>query len=139
MQYRRRLRSRIILSFLLFGIGLTGLFAGITLVMRELLEEELIVTTLRREVDNFVDFKRANPDPDALGPAIKAMSLIVSGGNPVVAFPDQARTEEALDALELLVVIDPRMTPTARRAHYVIAPRLELERAGQRRVLHRCY
>jgi len=66
MQYRRRLRSRIILSFLLFGIGLTGLFAGITLVMRELLEEELIVTTLRREVDNFVDFKRANPDPDAL-------------------------------------------------------------------------
>ena len=66
MQYRRRLRSRIILSFLLFGIGLTGLFAGITLVMRELLEEELIVTTLRREVDNFVDFKRANPDPEAL-------------------------------------------------------------------------
>ena len=66
MQYRRRLRSRIILSFLLFGTGLTGLFAGITLVMRELLEEELIVTTLRREVDNFVDFKRANPQPDAL-------------------------------------------------------------------------
>ena len=56
-------------------------------------------------------------------------ALIVSGGNPVVAFPDQAKTEAALDALELLVVIDPRMTPTAERAHYVIAPRLELERA----------
>jgi len=56
-------------------------------------------------------------------------ALIVSGGNPVVAFPDQVKTEAALDALELLVVIDPRMTPTARRAHYVIAPRLELERA----------
>ncbi len=55
--------------------------------------------------------------------------LIVSGGNPVVAFPDQTKTEAALDALELLVVIDPRMTPTAERAHYVIAPRLELERA----------
>lgn len=56
-------------------------------------------------------------------------ALIVSGGNPVVAFPDQLRTEMALDALELLVVIDPRMTATAQRAHYVIAPRLELERA----------
>jgi anaerobic selenocysteine-containing dehydrogenase len=56
-------------------------------------------------------------------------ALIVSGGNPVVAFPDQVRTEAALDALELLVVIDPRMTPTAKRADYVIGPRLELERA----------
>lgn len=56
-------------------------------------------------------------------------ALIVAGGNPVVAFPDQAKTEAALDSLELLVVIDPRMTPTAQRAHYVIAPRLELERA----------
>jgi signal transduction histidine kinase len=65
MRYRRQLRSRIILSFLAFGIGLTGLFAGITLVMREWLEEELIETTLSREVDNFVDFKRGNPDPNA--------------------------------------------------------------------------
>jgi signal transduction histidine kinase len=65
MEYRRRLRSRIILSFLLFGTGLTVLFAGTTLVMRELLEEELIESTLRREVDNFVDFKRDNPDPEA--------------------------------------------------------------------------
>ena len=56
-------------------------------------------------------------------------ALIVSGGNPVVAFPDQAKTEAALGSLEMLVVIDPRMTPTAELADYVIAPRLELERA----------
>lgn len=59
----------------------------------------------------------------------RVRALVVSGGNPVVAFPDQARTEEALEALELLVVIDHRMTPTAELAHYVIAPRLALERA----------
>jgi anaerobic selenocysteine-containing dehydrogenase len=59
----------------------------------------------------------------------RVRALVVSGGNPVVAFPDQARTEEALDALDLLVVIDHRMTPTAARADYVIAPRLGLERA----------
>jgi anaerobic selenocysteine-containing dehydrogenase len=56
-------------------------------------------------------------------------ALICSGGNPVVAFPDQALTEQALASLELLVVIDPRMTPTAAMADYVIAPRLALERA----------
>lgn len=59
----------------------------------------------------------------------RVRALIVSGGNPVVAFPDQRHTEEALEGLELLVVIDPRMTPTAEMADYVIAPRLELERA----------
>jgi len=53
----------------------------------------------------------------------------VSGGNPVVAFPDQAKTIEALESLELLVVLDHRMTATAELADFVIAPRLELERA----------
>ena len=56
-------------------------------------------------------------------------ALIVSGGNPVVAFPDHAKTIEALQELDLLVVIDHRMTATAELADVVIAPRLELERA----------
>jgi len=55
-------------------------------------------------------------------------ALVVSGGNPAVAWPDQAQTLAALDDLELLVVVDHRMTPTAERAHYVIAPTLSLER-----------
>ena len=64
-------------------------------------------------------------------------ALIVSGGNPVVAFPDQAKTEAALRALDLLVVIDPRMTPTAELADFVIAPRLELERADVPHIMDR--
>jgi len=56
-------------------------------------------------------------------------ALIVSGGNPVVAFPDQAKTIAALQSLDLLVVLDHRMTATAELADFVIAPRLELERA----------
>ncbi|MEM7094480.1 MAG: molybdopterin-dependent oxidoreductase [Actinomycetota bacterium] len=59
----------------------------------------------------------------------RVRALIVSGGNPVVAFPDHAKTIEALESLELLVVIDHRMTATAELADYVLAPRLELERA----------
>ena len=34
IQYRRRLRSRIIISFALFGLGLTALFAAATMYMR---------------------------------------------------------------------------------------------------------
>ena len=42
MRYRRRLRSRIILSFFLFGFGLTALFAAATVLLRERLEDQLI-------------------------------------------------------------------------------------------------
>lgn len=64
-------------------------------------------------------------------------ALIVSGGNPVVAWPDQEKTEAAMAALDLLVVIDPRMTPTAELADFVIAPRLELERADVPHIMDR--
>src|SRR5687768_11127713 len=62
MRYRRQLRSRIIVSFLLFGVGLTFLFAATTLGMREWLEEELIESTLQREVDKAVEVNRRNPE-----------------------------------------------------------------------------
>ena len=63
--------------------------------------------------------------------------LIVCGGNPAVAFPDQRKTLAALRDLELLVVIDHRMTATAEFAHYVLPPRLELERADVPTVMDR--
>lgn len=64
-------------------------------------------------------------------------ALIVSGGNPVQAFPDQAKTIQAMQSLELLVVIDHRMTATAELADYVIAPRGQLERADVPNVMDR--
>lgn len=64
-------------------------------------------------------------------------ALIVSGGNPVQAFPDQRKTIEAMQALDLLVVIDHRMTATAELADYVIAPRGQLERADVPNVMDR--
>jgi anaerobic selenocysteine-containing dehydrogenase len=66
-------------------------------------------------------------------------ALIVSGGNPAVAFPDHELTLRALDDLELLVVIDHRMTPTAESAHYVIAPTLSLERADVPHLMDRWF
>jgi signal transduction histidine kinase len=65
IQYRRRLRSRIIISFALFGLGLTALFAAATIYMRGRLEDQLINGTLQRQVERFAEFKRENPDPAA--------------------------------------------------------------------------
>ena len=54
-------------------------------------------------------------------------TLFVAGGNPAAAWPDQRRTIRALQSLDLLVVLDPAMTATARLADYVIPPKLLLE------------
>ncbi len=56
--------------------------------------------------------------------------LFCLGGNPVLAWPDQHKTEAALKKLELLVVFDFALTATARFAHYVIAPPMSLEVPG---------
>ncbi len=55
-------------------------------------------------------------------------ALIVIGGNPVVAFPNQLKMVEAMAALDLLVTIDIRESATARHADYVLAPSMCLER-----------
>jgi formate dehydrogenase len=47
-------------------------------------------------------------------------ALVVEGSNPLLSFSDTARWREACDELELLVVIEPAMTETARLADYVL-------------------
>ncbi|MEM9529552.1 MAG: HAMP domain-containing sensor histidine kinase [Pseudomonadota bacterium] len=55
MQFKRRLRDRIIISFLLFGTLLSGLFAVTALGMRQNLENALIDETLVRDLDEWLD------------------------------------------------------------------------------------
>jgi anaerobic selenocysteine-containing dehydrogenase len=55
---------------------------------------------------------------------------LFSMGNPVAAWPDQQRTASAMEALDLLVQIDVRMSATAKLASYVIAPKASLEAPG---------
>lgn len=57
----------------------------------------------------------------------RVRALICAGGNPVAAWPDQLHTIRGLEALDLLVVVDPSMTATARLADYVVPPKLLLE------------
>ena len=56
-------------------------------------------------------------------------ALIVGGGNPVTAMPDQRKTVRAFKDLELLISIEPYMTTTAKLSHYILPPKLQYERA----------
>ena len=61
MLYRRRLRSRIVLSFLVFGTLVSALFALSTLFLQNYVEDQLIGETLKQELDDYVSELRLNP------------------------------------------------------------------------------
>ena len=56
-------------------------------------------------------------------------ALFVIGGNPLVAWPDQAKAVKAIDSLELLVSLDIKRAATARHADYLLPGKMCLERA----------
>lgn len=58
------------------------------------------------------EIETAHPD--------RIRALICDGANPMASYPDTQRFREALGKLELLVVVDPAMSETARLAHYVL-------------------
>ncbi len=55
-------------------------------------------------------------------------ALIVESANPVHSLADSKRMREALDALELVVVIDVALTETARHADYVLPAASQFEK-----------
>ncbi|GHH49602.1 MAG: HAMP domain-containing sensor histidine kinase [Gammaproteobacteria bacterium] len=52
-RYRRRLRSRIILSFVLLGTGLTALFAYLTDYARQRVENQLVEDVMNKNIDEY--------------------------------------------------------------------------------------
>jgi signal transduction histidine kinase len=62
MRYQRRLRSRIILSFFLFGSALTAAFAIAAVSLRGYLEDQLIGRQLSFELDNYVESFARDPE-----------------------------------------------------------------------------
>lgn len=57
-------------------------------------------------------------------------ALFCVGGNPVLSWPDQERTERALARLDLLTVFDYKLTASAEFADYIVPPPLTLEIPG---------
>jgi anaerobic selenocysteine-containing dehydrogenase len=61
-------------------------------------------------------------------------ALFNVGGSPMMAWPDQRRTREALESLELLVTTDVEYSPMARMADYVVATKMTLETASMTQI-----
>lgn len=61
-KFRHRLRTRIILSFFLLGTGLTGLFAYLTDVTRQRVENELVEDVMNQNIDKSWQLYQLNPD-----------------------------------------------------------------------------
>ncbi|MCE7951565.1 MAG: sensor histidine kinase [Xanthomonadales bacterium PRO7] len=62
IHYRRRLRSRIIISFVLFGFALTALFALSAIYLRGYLEDKLIGGTLEQNLQGYADAFYKDPN-----------------------------------------------------------------------------
>jgi anaerobic selenocysteine-containing dehydrogenase len=62
-------------------------------------------------------------------------ALINIGGSPMMAWPDQRRTREALESLDLFVTTDVEYSPSARMAHYVVATKMTFETSGMTQVV----
>jgi len=72
----------------------------------------------------------ALPDEILLEGDGKVRALICIGANPMAAWPDQRKTQRAMEHLDLLVTLDVEMSLTSRLADYVIATRMTLETPG---------
>jgi signal transduction histidine kinase len=93
MRYKRRLRSRIILSFLLFGTLLSGLFAISTLVLQDTLEDELIGSTLKQELDDYL--VQLHRDPTLVEPFhTRIQGFVTRPGDPNHSVSAQIRMLE---------------------------------------------
>ncbi len=61
-KFRHRLRTRIILSFVLLSFGLTAMFAMAAWNLRSRLENQLVERTIQREVENLANHVQTNPN-----------------------------------------------------------------------------
>ncbi len=60
-RFRHRLRTRIILAFLVFGLALSAMLGGTIWVMRQYLENQLLGVRLQQELSSHIDNLRQNP------------------------------------------------------------------------------
>ena len=72
MQSRRKLRFRLIVSFALFGFGLSALFAVAALNIRAKVESQLVTASLQQDVDQAVEKVHRDPTKPAGSDLIEA-------------------------------------------------------------------
>jgi len=72
MQSRRKLRFRLVVSFALFGFGLSILFAVAALNIRVKVEDQLVTSSLQQDVDQAVEQVHKDPSKPAGSKMIEA-------------------------------------------------------------------
>ncbi|MGY0610942.1 sensor histidine kinase [Luteimonas sp. A501] len=76
-RYRRRLRSRIILSFVLLGLGLTAMFAIAAVFVGAVVEDQTVGSVLKHNVDEYAE--RFYKDRSAEWAPLSSVRAIVYG------------------------------------------------------------
>jgi hypothetical protein len=119
-RYRRRLRSRIILSFVLFGFCLTALFAFATNWARMRVENQLVEDVMNRNIDEYARRYYHNPE---VSPDLPVQQML---GSVVKADRFEALREEEPDWYELpdgIHTINGRDSTTGEAFSYKLAVR----------------
>ncbi|MEN4904187.1 HAMP domain-containing sensor histidine kinase [Luteimonas sp. TWI1437] len=76
-RYRRRLRSRIILSFVLLGLGLTTLFAFLTQEARDRVETALVEDLMNRNIDEYARRYYVDPTRNPAAPVQQIQGRVI--------------------------------------------------------------
>jgi len=72
MRSRRKLRFRLVVSFALFGFGLSALFAFAALNIRDRVEDQLVTAALQQDVDQAVEQVHVDPSKPQSSTLIEA-------------------------------------------------------------------
>ena len=110
-RYRRRLRSRIILSFLLLGLGLTTLFAFLTQEARDRVENTLVEDLMNRNIDEYARRYYVDPQRNPAVPLEQIRARVVKRDRFEELRRDQPDWYELGDGIHNLSGIDEDGTP----------------------------
>lgn len=110
-RYRRRLRTRIILSFLLLGFGLTLLLAVATNYARNGVEDSLVEDVMNQNIDEYARRFYADPGTNPVIPVQQMRARVVRRQNFEALRAEQPDWYEFGDGIHNVTGTDPDGTP----------------------------
>jgi signal transduction histidine kinase len=110
-RYRRRLRSRIVLSFLLLGFGLTLLLAFATNWARNRVENQLVEDVMNRNIDEFARRYYTDPTRNPDLPVQQMLARVVRPSGFSALKKEQPEWYELLDGIHGISGTNPDGTP----------------------------
>jgi signal transduction histidine kinase len=112
-RFRRRLRTRIILSFLLLGTGLTALFAFLTDYSRQRVENQLVEDVMNRNIDEYARLFYVDPSRNPDIPVQQMYGRVVRRADFEQLRVDEPDWYELPDGIHTIIGRDPDGRPFA--------------------------